>query len=168
MKCRSSPVCLKCFVLTPSTSLFPLLPPFMDTCDRVAAQLDLLRHSAAKTLIWSPLIGCNLSRFPRDLSRSHYGNAGSSLCERCDPSCAECVGGREDGCRSCAPGLFYLEEEGRCLLSCPRGYYHPSDGGSCESCHASCRTCTGSAIGYLCYPTIGFNTISHTSTFLTS
>ncbi|XP_029693943.1 proprotein convertase subtilisin/kexin type 5 [Takifugu rubripes] len=73
----------------------------------------------------------------------HYGNAGSRLCERCDPSCAECVGGREDSCRSCTPGLFFLQEEGRCLLSCPRGYYHPSGGRSCESCHASCRTCTG-------------------------
>lgn len=41
-------VCLKCFVLTPSVSLFLLLPPFMDACDRVAAQLSLLRHSAAQ------------------------------------------------------------------------------------------------------------------------
>uniref|UniRef100_H3C0R6 SPC3 n=1 Tax=Tetraodon nigroviridis TaxID=99883 RepID=H3C0R6_TETNG len=71
-----------------------------------------------------------------------YGNAGSGTCERCDPSCGECAGGGEDGCLSCAAGRIHLREEGRCLLSCPRGRYHHSAGGSCEPCHASCRTCS--------------------------
>lgn len=98
-----------------------------------------------KTLIWSRLIGRDPSSFTRDLSRSRYGNAGSGTCERCDPSCGECAGGGEDGCLSCAAGRVYLREEGRCLLSCPLGRYHHGAGGSCQPCHASCRSCSGDA-----------------------
>nr|XP_040052772.1 proprotein convertase subtilisin/kexin type 5 isoform X2 [Gasterosteus aculeatus aculeatus] len=75
---------------------------------------------------------------------SHYGNTGSGLCERCDPSCSECAGGEEDACLSCAPGLVYLRREGRCLPSCPRGYYHDAAHRACGACHASCRACSGS------------------------
>ncbi|KAL6096710.1 pcsk5 [Pungitius sinensis] len=75
---------------------------------------------------------------------SHYGNTGSGLCERCDPSCSECIGPEEDGCLSCAPGLVYMRREGRCLPSCPRGYYHDAAHGTCDACHASCKACSGS------------------------
>lgn len=80
---------------------------------------------------------------PLHLSDSHYGNTDSRTCERCDPSCNECMGGSEDGCLSCAPGLLYLRKEGRCLPSCPRGYHGDAEHGTCEPCHASCRTCSG-------------------------
>uniref|UniRef100_A0A8C6KVW4 Proprotein convertase subtilisin/kexin type 5a n=1 Tax=Nothobranchius furzeri TaxID=105023 RepID=A0A8C6KVW4_NOTFU len=75
--------------------------------------------------------------------RYHYGNAVSRTCEKCDPSCAECSDGGEDGCLSCVPGLVYLRTEGRCLPSCPEGYYHDSAQHTCESCHVSCKTCSG-------------------------
>ncbi|XP_028457908.1 proprotein convertase subtilisin/kexin type 5 [Perca flavescens] len=74
---------------------------------------------------------------------SHYGNTGSRVCEKCDPSCGECIGGGEDSCLSCALGLIYLRKEGRCLPSCPQGYYHDAVHRTCEPCHASCRTCSG-------------------------
>ncbi|XP_068609494.1 proprotein convertase subtilisin/kexin type 5 [Brachionichthys hirsutus] len=85
---------------------------------------------------------------------SHYGNTDSRVCDRCDPSCSECTGGGEDGCLSCAPGLVYLRGKGRCLLSCPRGFYDDSAHGRCELCHASCRTCSGkdSRSCDSCYP----------------
>ncbi|KAG7499791.1 proprotein convertase subtilisin/kexin type 5-like [Solea senegalensis] len=75
--------------------------------------------------------------------QSHYGNVGSGMCEKCDPSCGECVGGRDDSCLSCAVGLVYMRKEGRCLPSCPQGFYHDATHKSCEPCHASCRTCSG-------------------------
>ncbi|XP_068561703.1 proprotein convertase subtilisin/kexin type 5 [Cebidichthys violaceus] len=74
---------------------------------------------------------------------SHYGNTGSRMCEKCDPSCSECIGSEEDSCLSCALGLIYLRREGRCLPSCPQGYYHDSAHRTCDACHASCRTCSG-------------------------
>uniref|UniRef100_A0A8D3DF75 SPC3 n=1 Tax=Scophthalmus maximus TaxID=52904 RepID=A0A8D3DF75_SCOMX len=78
--------------------------------------------------------------------RYHYGNTGSRMCEDCDPSCGECNGGREDSCLSCAPGLVYMRREGRCLPSCPRGYYHDAAHRTCEPCHASCRACSGTSV----------------------
>lgn len=80
---------------------------------------------------------------PHFLSDSYYGNTDSRTCERCDPSCSECVGGSEDECLSCAAGLLYLRKEGRCLPSCPRGYHGDAEHETCEPCHASCRTCSG-------------------------
>ncbi|KAM3849392.1 proprotein convertase subtilisin/kexin type 5 [Diretmus argenteus] len=74
---------------------------------------------------------------------SYYGNVASRMCERCDPSCGECNGSGEDGCLSCALGLLYLRKEGRCLLSCPQGHYHDTVHRTCESCHGSCRACSG-------------------------
>ncbi|KAM6976267.1 proprotein convertase subtilisin/kexin type 5 [Tautogolabrus adspersus] len=74
---------------------------------------------------------------------SHYGNTDSGLCEKCDPSCGECIGGGEDSCLSCALGLIYLRKEGRCLPSCPQGYFHDAVHRTCEHCHASCRACSG-------------------------
>uniref|UniRef100_I3JKW5 Proprotein convertase subtilisin/kexin type 5a n=1 Tax=Oreochromis niloticus TaxID=8128 RepID=I3JKW5_ORENI len=76
--------------------------------------------------------------------RYHYGNTASRMCEKCDPSCGECISDEENGCLSCAPGLIYLRKEGRCLPSCPQGYYHDTVHRTCEHCHASCRTCSGS------------------------
>ncbi|XP_067430805.1 proprotein convertase subtilisin/kexin type 5 [Thunnus thynnus] len=74
---------------------------------------------------------------------SHYGNTASRMCEKCDPSCGECIGGGEDSCLSCVLGLIYLRKEGRCLPSCPQGYYHDAVHRTCEHCHASCKTCSG-------------------------
>uniref|UniRef100_A0A672IBW9 C2H2-type domain-containing protein n=1 Tax=Salarias fasciatus TaxID=181472 RepID=A0A672IBW9_SALFA len=73
----------------------------------------------------------------------HYGDAASRACERCDPSCGECLGGGEDGCLSCSPGLLFLRRDGRCAPSCPPGHYHDGEHRTCEPCHASCRTCSG-------------------------
>ncbi|XP_045923579.1 proprotein convertase subtilisin/kexin type 5-like [Micropterus dolomieu] len=85
---------------------------------------------------------------------SHYGNTSSRICEKCDPSCGECIGDREDSCLSCALGLIYLRKEGRCLPSCPQGYYHDIAHRTCEPCHTSCRTCSGkdSQSCGSCYP----------------
>ncbi|XP_039635568.1 proprotein convertase subtilisin/kexin type 5 [Perca fluviatilis] len=85
---------------------------------------------------------------------SHYGNTASRVCEKCDPSCGECIGGGEDSCLSCTLGLIYLRKEGRCLPSCPQGYYHDAVHRTCEPCHASCRTCSGrdSQSCESCYP----------------
>uniref|UniRef100_A0A4W6C5K8 Proprotein convertase subtilisin/kexin type 5a n=1 Tax=Lates calcarifer TaxID=8187 RepID=A0A4W6C5K8_LATCA len=78
--------------------------------------------------------------------RYHYGNTGSRMCERCDPSCGECIGGGEDSCLSCALGLIYMRKEGRCIPSCPQGYYHDTAHRTCEPCHASCRACSGTEV----------------------
>ncbi|KAM9307095.1 proprotein convertase subtilisin/kexin type 5 [Pholidichthys leucotaenia] len=85
---------------------------------------------------------------------SHYGNTASRMCEKCDPSCGECIGDGEDGCLSCAPGLVYLRKGGRCLDSCPQGYYHDATHRTCEHCHPSCKSCSGkpSHACESCYP----------------
>ncbi|KAM8872819.1 proprotein convertase subtilisin/kexin type 5 [Synchiropus picturatus] len=74
----------------------------------------------------------------------HYGNRASRMCEKCDPSCSECMEGGDDSCLTCALGLIYLRKEGRCLPSCPLGYFHDAAHRTCQPCHASCRSCSGS------------------------
>uniref|UniRef100_A0A8C6SBJ3 TNFR-Cys domain-containing protein n=1 Tax=Neogobius melanostomus TaxID=47308 RepID=A0A8C6SBJ3_9GOBI len=73
---------------------------------------------------------------------SHYGNPSSRTCEQCDPSCRECSGAGEESCLSCTMGLVYLRKEGRCLTTCPEGYYHDAVHQTCEPCHATCRSCS--------------------------
>uniref|UniRef100_A0A3Q3W1N2 Growth factor receptor domain-containing protein n=1 Tax=Mola mola TaxID=94237 RepID=A0A3Q3W1N2_MOLML len=75
--------------------------------------------------------------------KTYLFREGKETCEMCDPSCGECVSGGEDGCMSCAPGLVHLRKEGRCLPSCPQGFYHDTVHRTCEPCHASCPTCSG-------------------------
>uniref|UniRef100_A0AAQ5YY62 SPC3 n=1 Tax=Amphiprion ocellaris TaxID=80972 RepID=A0AAQ5YY62_AMPOC len=82
--------------------------------------------------------------------RYHYGNTASRMCEKCDPSCGECNGGSDDGCLNCAAGLIFLRKEGRCLPSCPQGYHHDAVHKTCEPCHATCRTCSGTSVHSLC------------------
>lgn len=134
--------CLKCFVLTalPFLSRSGCLSLYVTEWPQ--KRISAGTQSQNSNLIQFCAIHPN---FPPDQFDSRYGNAGSRTCEMCDPSCGECVSGGEDGCMSCAPGLVHLRKEGRCLPSCPQGFYHDTVHRTCEPCHASCTTCSGTS-----------------------
>ncbi|KAG5841338.1 hypothetical protein ANANG_G00198480 [Anguilla anguilla] len=73
----------------------------------------------------------------------HYANMSSHTCLRCDPTCGECAGGDAAHCLTCRHKYFYLSAHGRCYPSCPDGYYADTRAWTCETCHPTCRTCTG-------------------------
>lgn len=109
----------------------------------VQTEVRLKRERVKKRVVCLLRTFINTGHTPLFFSDSHYGNSHSRTCERCDPSCGECAGRSEDDCLSCAAGLLYLRKEGRCFPSCPRGYHSDAERDTCETCHASCRTCSG-------------------------
>lgn len=68
-----------------------------------------------------------------------YANKDDS-CEACRSECRTCL--NETFCLTCSdPKKFYLN--GKCLESCPDGYFPNKDSLTCDQCHYSCETCQG-------------------------
>ncbi|XP_061789194.1 proprotein convertase subtilisin/kexin type 5b isoform X2 [Nerophis lumbriciformis] len=76
-------------------------------------------------------------------SESHFGNTSIMACERCDPACRQCRGPADRDCLTCRDGFVYMKQSGRCLKTCPPGYYPHSWSNTCLKCHPTCKTCTG-------------------------
>ncbi|CAJ1068427.1 proprotein convertase subtilisin/kexin type 5b isoform X1 [Xyrichtys novacula] len=74
-------------------------------------------------------------------SESHFGNTSTKVCDRCDPSCKQCWGPSNENCLSCRQDYVFLRHWGKCLHSCPAGYYQGSHSHTCHSCHPTCKTC---------------------------
>ncbi|XP_034152338.1 extracellular matrix protein FRAS1 isoform X3 [Esox lucius] len=65
-----------------------------------------------------------------------------TCCPQCKPvpcqrDCLSCSG-TPDHCESCKDPISLLLD-GRCVSSCPRGYY--ANGKACKACHSTCSTC---------------------------
>uniref|UniRef100_A0A8C2DGZ8 P/Homo B domain-containing protein n=1 Tax=Cyprinus carpio TaxID=7962 RepID=A0A8C2DGZ8_CYPCA len=78
-----------------------------------------------------------------DPDHTLYRASVSRTCERCDESCAECLQAGAEVCVSCREGIVFIRKQGRCVSSCPDVYYHDTHHKTCEACHPSCTTCTG-------------------------
>jgi hypothetical protein len=86
---------------------------------------------------------------------SDYILVGDGICESCQSSCKTCSGSSETECLTCYPTKVFFFNS--CWASCPDGssdYILVGDG-ICESCHSSCKTCSGSSETecLTCYPT---------------
>uniref|UniRef100_H3BF71 Growth factor receptor domain-containing protein n=1 Tax=Latimeria chalumnae TaxID=7897 RepID=H3BF71_LATCH len=69
-----------------------------------------------------------------------FSNPATQLCEQCSFTCESCKG-KSENCLRCKNedySLFLFE--GRCVFSCPDGYFGSADG-LCEKCDRSCQTC---------------------------
>jgi hypothetical protein len=80
---------------------------------------------------------------------------GDKICESCHASCKTCSGSSETQCLTCYPTKVFFSNS--CWDSCPDGSsdYNLVGDKICESCHASCKTCSGSSETQCltCYPT---------------
>ncbi|TNN26120.1 Proprotein convertase subtilisin/kexin type 5 [Liparis tanakae] len=59
-------------------------------------------------------------------------------CVPCDDNCVSCD---EHECFWCETDLFL--SDGRCVSTCPVGFYGYEDTNDCERCHPACATCGG-------------------------
>lgn len=61
-------------------------------------------------------------------------------CADCHSSCSSCNGSSETQCILCKPNRFSLE--GKCLTSCPDGFYGDKKRKECLPCPTGCATCS--------------------------
>lgn len=75
-----------------------------------------------------------------------YSNSSSNLCLMCAPQCLTCSGNASN-CLSCGfssiGSNLYLSNN-QCLLNCPVRTWANQVNHNCDSCHASCISCTSS------------------------
>ena len=62
-------------------------------------------------------------------------------CQKCHPSCLQCIGPNEYQCIKCDQFSFY--QAGSCLKDCPKGWYGHIGTNTCLRCHSDCDTCDG-------------------------
>ena len=64
-------------------------------------------------------------------------------CQKCPPFCQTCLKGPSAGvqCAKCEGSLVI--HEGKCLTTCPYGYFKSQESGSCQKCNTMCETCVG-------------------------
>uniref|UniRef100_A0A3P9MI74 Proprotein convertase subtilisin/kexin type 5b n=1 Tax=Oryzias latipes TaxID=8090 RepID=A0A3P9MI74_ORYLA len=91
--------------------------------------------------------------------QSHFKNMNTMACQQCDPSCRQCSGPGNQNCLKCRNGFVFLKKEGRCLQSCPEGYFVDRQS-VCHKCHPTCKTCNreGGVACLSCYD--GFTFLS--------
>lgn len=63
-------------------------------------------------------------------------------------SCLTCNGSSESQCITCRPGRFAYD--GKCLNSCPDGYYGDKKRQECMACPTGCATCTTNGFCLTC------------------
>lgn len=69
-------------------------------------------------------------------------------CASCHLSCSTCNGSSESQCITCRSGRFALD--GKCLNSCPAGYYGDKKRQECVPCPIGCATCSSNGICLTC------------------
>lgn len=73
-----------------------------------------------------------------------------SSCATCHPSCRTCNGSSETQCITCKSGRF--SHEGKCLNSCPTGFYSDKKRQECMACPKGCGACTQNGLCSTCLP----------------
>jgi len=63
---------------------------------------------------------------------------GTNTCEKCPIEAETCLSGYD--ILKCKPGLI-MNEEGRCVIGCPDGWYIDSSTKICKKCDTLCKTC---------------------------
>ncbi|XP_055845205.1 furin-like protease 2 isoform X2 [Episyrphus balteatus] len=69
-------------------------------------------------------------------------------CASCHSSCATCNGSSESQCITCRSGRYALD--GKCLNSCPDGYYSDKKRQECVACPTGCATCSSNGFCLSC------------------
>lgn len=69
-------------------------------------------------------------------------------CASCHLSCLTCNGSSESQCITCRSGRFSYD--GKCLNSCPDGYYGDKKRQECMACPTGCATCSNNGFCLTC------------------
>lgn len=69
-------------------------------------------------------------------------------CAECHSSCSTCNGSSETQCITCRTGRF--SHDGKCLNSCPDGYYGDKKRQECMPCPTGCETCSSNGFCLTC------------------
>lgn len=69
-------------------------------------------------------------------------------CASCHLSCLTCNGSSESQCITCRSGRF--SHDGKCLNSCPDGYYGDKKRQECMACPTGCATCSNNGFCLTC------------------
>uniref|UniRef100_A0A1A9VBT7 Furin-like cysteine-rich domain-containing protein n=1 Tax=Glossina austeni TaxID=7395 RepID=A0A1A9VBT7_GLOAU len=69
-------------------------------------------------------------------------------CASCHSSCATCNGSAESQCITCRSGRF--AHDGKCLNSCPDGFYADKKRQECIPCPTGCATCSSNGFCLTC------------------
>lgn len=69
-------------------------------------------------------------------------------CASCHSSCLTCNGSSESQCITCRSGRF--SHDGKCLNSCPDGYYGDKKRQECMACPTGCATCSNNGFCLTC------------------
>lgn len=69
-------------------------------------------------------------------------------CASCHSSCSTCNGSSESQCITCRSGRFAFD--GKCLNSCPAGYYGDKKRQECVACPRGCATCSSNGFCLTC------------------
>ncbi|GBF99980.1 hypothetical protein Rsub_13112 [Raphidocelis subcapitata] len=80
-----------------------------------------------------------------------FGEAGSNLCQACDPTCATCSLSASN-CASCSGSFLSTTQVesvtiGVCVGTCPDGKYGDTTSFTCQDCDCSCSTCSAAGSG---------------------
>ncbi|XP_053558467.1 proprotein convertase subtilisin/kexin type 5 isoform X2 [Bombina bombina] len=78
----------------------------------------------------------------------YYADNSTRKCEKCHIKCETCFGPESSNCLSCYKNFFLMHSKTQCLNSCPESYYENSGQKTCERCHPTCKTCSGSGALY--------------------
>ncbi|XP_059609032.1 furin-like protease 2 [Phlebotomus argentipes] len=69
-------------------------------------------------------------------------------CAPCHSSCLTCNGSSESQCITCKPGRFAID--GKCVNSCPDGFYSDKKRQECLACATGCATCSTNGVCLTC------------------
>lgn len=69
---------------------------------------------------------------------TQYYAGANSQCLACFETCGSCTSAAQNGCVTCASGLYLLS--GYCYQNCPSKYF--ANGLVCSQCSSSCATCS--------------------------
>ena len=73
----------------------------------------------------------------------YWGNPTGNICSPCASTCNYCVGPTSSDCASCGQGDYLHPFSGKCVTSCPLGYYPNNATRRCSPCDKSCTACIG-------------------------
>ena len=75
----------------------------------------------------------------------YYLDSATQTCNTCDPDCETCSGPSATNCLSCHTGKYLLTANNSCVSCNVNGYYQDTSTQTCNTCDASCQTCSGSS-----------------------
>ena len=126
------------YYIVSATQTCELCDASCKTCNGPAATNCLTCYTGKYLLAANnSCVSCNID--------GYYQDTGTQTCKLCDTSCKTCSGTAATNCLSCPTGKYLLAANNSCVSCDVDGYFQDTDTQTCKACHASCKTCSGTA-----------------------